>query len=165
MGLDGSVMCRCYAEGKVKPLPFSGKIIQSEDGLDLDEPYEGNEERYQQFHEWVKTACEHPFMHLVCESWSWSGVWIFRQTLEFAGRQHFPTLLRVLPEGMRTTKPTPITEAFEMLEELNFFCEKAALGWATVLVNSDTGTQIAEFVAASKGTAQVRLSLRKSRRF
>jgi hypothetical protein len=151
MGLDASVMCLCFAEGKAKPLPFHGQIKVGEQGLELEEPFKGNEKKHELFYEWLETACPHFNMDIASEVFSWPGMFCFRQTLEFIGGQHFPTLLRALPAGMTPGSPTTVFETNKMLDELKFFSKNASLGWSTVLMNTETGKEMAEFIAAYKG--------------
>ena len=63
MGLDASVMCNCYRQGKAVPCPFPEHFIVDADGFPaLDLPYEYNEDKFDAFDTWLATCCDHPNM-------------------------------------------------------------------------------------------------------
>lgn len=152
MGLDASVMCTCFAEGKAAALPLGLPVEMDEHGfLRLAQPCNGNEENYKRFDLWMETACPHPMMNLASDLISWPGLRIFQQTLVSAGAQHFPALLRELPAGNNSSS-TAAASAAVMLQELEFFSGDADLGLRTSLVNTATGGEIYESISAYEGT-------------
>ncbi len=149
MGLTVKVMCRCFVEGKVQA-PFSAPISVAEDGsLFLDFPWEGNEEKHILFSNWLESGCEHRWMDYASDVINWTGYRLFQQALADVGWEHFPTLKAELPNT--NDGATPASAAAKMLEELFFFSERADLGQVTVLVDSDTGEELHEYVAAYDG--------------
>lgn len=151
-GLEGSVMCHCLVEGKTKSPPFPMRMIHSVSGWRLDEPWTGHETQHEQFREWMKSPCEHPRMRLVCEVFQWRDIAKFRYALLSAGWDYFMAILRAFPEKSNAGGSTTVAEALNILEELKYFHHKAELGWATVLVNTDNGREIAEYTTAYQGT-------------
>jgi hypothetical protein len=153
MGLVVRVMCSCFVEGKTQP-PFSGPIQAREDGsVDLDLPREGNEEKYRLFYQWLESGCEHRKMVYMGDVINWINYRSFQQTLETIGWEHFPTLRAEMP--LNDQKLTSANEAPKMLEELIFFSTEANLGRTTVLVDTDTGEELQEYVAAYGGEFHV----------
>src|SRR5215469_14623343 len=151
-GLEGSIMCHCLDEGKTKPPPFPIKMIHSVSGWKLDEPWTGHEKQHDQFIEWMKSPCEHPRMRLVTEVFQWKDTAKFRYALLTAGRDYFPAILRAFPENSNAGGSTTVAEALSILEQLKYFHHKAELGWATVLVDTDNGQEIAEYTTDFQGT-------------
>lgn len=148
MGLSLSVMCNCFVDGKAHP-PFPDHVVINEYGyLDLDLPFDGNGHKYFQLSDWVESGCDHPQMNYACEGMNWTAYRSFQQALEFIGWCHFPTLRAELPET--NDGVTPAAAAGALLDELAFF-ELADLGWTTVLVDTDTGEELHEYVDAYKG--------------
>jgi hypothetical protein len=149
MGLVVKVMCRCFVEGKVQA-PFSKPINVAEDGsLYLDFPWEDNEEAHNLFHRWRESGCEHPRMVYASDIINWTAYRLFQQALGGVGWEHFPTLKAELPNT--NDGATPASAAAKMLAELSFFSESADLGQVTVLVDSDTGEELHQYVAAYGG--------------
>lgn len=151
MGLDASVICRCFAEGRFSPFPLIEHVKLDEEGyLNLDLPYGDSPDNYQLFRQWIDSACEHPRMRLASEYISnWTGYRSFQQTLAVAGWEHFPALKAELPENNGGL--TEAAAAKRMLEELAFFNEQAQLGWTTLLVDTDTGEKLHEYIAPYDG--------------
>jgi hypothetical protein len=153
MGLNIAVSCRCYIEGKTQP-PCSGSIKVDEEGrFELDLPFEGNEEEHRLFSQWIESGCEHPRMLYALEGVNWFAYRSFQRALEVAGWQHFPTLRAELPET--NDGLTAASAALPILEELSFFTERADLGWTTVLVDTDTGEELHEYIPAYGGEFHV----------
>jgi len=153
MGLVIRVYCRCFVEGKTQP-PFSGPIKVDEYGsVFLDLPLEGNEEKYTLFSIWKESGCEHERMSYASDVISWGRYRSFQQALEAAGWEHFPTLKAEMPvNGQRLT---PAHVAPKMLEELLFFSTKADHGQTTVLLDTDTGEELQEYIADYGGQFHV----------
>jgi hypothetical protein len=149
MGLVPKVMCKCFVEGKTQT-PFSGPVRVAEDGsLYLDLPSEGNDETHILFFNWRESGCAHQGMVYEAEVINWSAFRSFQQALAEAGWEHFPTLKAELPQtNDGVTSPSA---AVQMLAELAFFSEQAELGQVTVLVDSDTGEELHEYIAAYGG--------------
>jgi hypothetical protein len=145
MGLALRVSCRCFVEGKTQP-PFSGPIKVGEDGaVYLDLPLEGYEEKYTLFSIWKETGCEHERMSYASDVINWGAYRSFQQALEAAGWEHFPTLKAEMP--VNDERITSADAAPAMLEELLFFSTEADLGQTTVLVDTDTGEDLQEYIA------------------
>jgi hypothetical protein len=151
MGLNASVMCKCLTEGKSQPPPFADEVrIDAEGYLSVDLPYEGNEEKHHLFERWLSSACEHPDMELVSEYISnWGGYRAFQQALEVAGWEHFSTLKVELPEANGGLTAT--SAASKMLKELRYFAEQTDLGSRTVLVDTGSGEELQQYIAAYEG--------------
>jgi hypothetical protein len=155
MGLDASVMCNCYAQELTTPPPFPAEFIQMQDGfLVLNIPETGNEDemvaKFIEFDRWVLNCCEHEDMDYALV-WvaNWRGYRLFQEALARAGWHHFPTLRAELPNVNGGLMPAAL--APEALGELRYFREYADLGTNPVLVNSETGEEIFQYVAHHGG--------------
>jgi hypothetical protein len=155
MGLIASVMCGCFAEGRCGPFPLIEHVRVDEEGyLHLDHPHRDSPDNYRRFNEWISNACEHPRMRFASECISnWTGYRSFQQTLASVGWEHFPALKAELPENNGGL--TEAAAAKPMLEELAFFSEQAQLGSTTLLVNTDTGEELHEYIAAYDGVFHI----------
>src|SRR4029453_19048216 len=152
MGLDASVLCTCYREGRTTPPPFNPELLVFDDDgwPDLDRPYDGNEERYGRFDSWLRTCCEHEDMEAASVRVSnWDGYRAFQAALAQAGWERFPTLHQELPKvNGGTTTPAAAARA---LEELAAFRQHTDLGHNWSLVDTDTGEPVARYLAAYDG--------------
>src|SRR5690348_8501537 len=83
MGLDASVMCNCYREGKTTPCPYPEHFELDEEGFPrLNMPYEGNEDKFDTFEEWLVDCCAHPHMdYAAVFVANWKGYRSFLQAL------------------------------------------------------------------------------------
>ncbi len=139
MGLDASVTCACFRQGRIVS-PFPAHTMIDEDGeLTLDFPKFGHEDEYARFTEWLETeaVCEHPGMeYLTIRISTWGGVHHFQAALEEAGWDLFPTLHAYLPEA--NGGQLPASAASAALEELQTFKERY-ISSVPVLVNVETG--------------------------
>src|SRR5215203_3499010 len=102
MGLDATVRCRCWEEKRFRtPPPFAEHVrVDEEACLNLDLPWEGNQDKHLRFARWRETCCTHDRMNYACEAIaSWTGYRVFQAKLAEFGWQHFPTLHAVLPKG------------------------------------------------------------------
>lgn len=139
MGLDASVTCACFRQGRiVSPFP-AHTIIDDEGELALDFPALGHEEDYARFYEWLSTGavCEHPDMEYAkLRIATWGGVRDFQAALEDTGWESFPTLHAYLPEA--NGGQLPASAASAALEELETFKERY-ISSVPVLVNVETG--------------------------
>lgn len=152
MGLDASVRCTCYEDGRTLPPPVPAELLAFDDEgwLQLDLPYEGNEEQFARFARWWSASCEHEDMRAARVHVSnWSGYRAFQQALGRAGWARFPTLKAELPEVNGGS--TSAAAAALALEELAWFREHADLGHNWFLVDGETGETLHEYIAAYEG--------------
>jgi hypothetical protein len=152
MGLDASVSCTCYREGRAAPPPVPRELIVVDDDgwLELDLPYDGNEERFAQYDGWCSTACEHEDMSVARVRVSnWSGYRAFQQALGHAGWERFPILRAELPNANYGS--TSATASALALDELAGFRERPDLGHDWFLVDGDTGEVLHRYIAAYDG--------------
>jgi hypothetical protein len=152
MGLDAGVRCRCWEEGKTTPCPFPEHVLRSDDMdmLELDLPWEGNEEMHRQFEIWRRQCCAHEDMWLAIEYISnWSGVRAFQHALRSAGGARFSTLLAQIPDlnGGRTQPEI----AMLCLAELEVFSALGAFGSQVWLFDAETGSRIHNYIEAYEG--------------
>src|SRR5690242_16671064 len=121
MGLDASVMCNCYRQGKTTPCPFPEYFYVDEDGFPaLNLPYEYNEEKFDIFENWLATCCEHPNMdYAAVFVANWKGYQSFLAALEQAGWENFPMLHAELPEDNQGLTSAEAAQA--ALQELELF--------------------------------------------
>ncbi len=151
MGLDASVRCRCWEEGKASLPPFADAVrLDEENHVILELPWDGNEESHLTFEKWMKTCCPHPEMEYARERISnWGGYRLFRDKLAEIGWDHFPTLKRELPEvngGLTSAEASA-----EALAELDRFEARVEGSVIVVLVNATTGHVVQDYVPAYKG--------------
>lgn len=141
MGLDASVMCNCYREGKTSPCPFPDDFYIDEDGfpaLRMNGPDE--EARSDVFDAWLARCCEHPNMdYAAVFIANWQGYNTFRRALEEIGWQHFPVLRVQLPDHNQGS--TPASAAALALRELERFQSHGGIP-KTFLINSETDAPI-----------------------
>lgn len=150
MGLDASVMCTCYAEGKIKTPPNADRVHVDEEGfLSLDLPWEGHTAEHIAFMDWTMIACAHPRMEAAHEHiGNWATYRLFQEALGDAGWDHFPTLRRTLPnnnDGLAST-----AQATSCLDELAVF-ERLYRAEVSALFDSDTGDVLHEHVRSYEG--------------
>jgi hypothetical protein len=151
MGLDASVMCNCYRQGKTTPCPFPEHFYIDEDGFPaLDLPYEYNEEKFDLFENWLATCCEHPNMDYAAVFVANSkGYQSFLAALEQAGWEHFPTLHAELPEDNQgLTSPEAAQAA---LQELELFKQGTGIT-KPYLIDSDTCSPLVSSTMTYGGT-------------
>lgn len=153
MGLDAWVRCRCWEEGKVKPSPFPEHTrlnLEEEAYFELDFPYKSNKDKYALFDKWTQECCEHGDLHYARERISnWGGYRLFQEALGQAGWEHFPVLKAELPEhNGGSTAPEAAALA---LQELDYFEGDARLGSVAVLVDTDSGFVIFEYIRGYDG--------------
>lgn len=151
MGLDASVRCHCWRDGKTTRPPFPREWceIDADDELSLQSEYD-SDERWMTLHRWRQDCCPHPGMRLVQERiGNVAGMGQLRAALRDAGSERFAVLLREIPRanGGRTDAAT----AALALAELDRFDQAGQIGELTALVDSSTGTVLRERVADSDG--------------
>src|SRR5215467_7987772 len=88
-------------------------------------------------------------MRYVSDFISWGAYRSIQQALAEVGWEQFPTLEAELPQA--NDGVTSSSAAVQMLAELSFFSERAELGQVTVLVDSDTGEELREYIASYGG--------------
>lgn len=140
MGLDATVRCRCFEEGKLKPgpVPFDDLYIDEEGYLssrkleDADLKYDYRQfrarygELYDALEDWADHACEHEHGEYCNEHvGNWSGVHVFEGLVEDAGGEaEFPLLSKMLPRVNDGVYPAELAKP--TLEELDRFVGKVA---------------------------------------
>ncbi len=142
MGLDASVMCTCYRDGKTRPCPFPDDYYIDNEGYPAVKLAgdETDDDQSDAFDRWLASCCPHPYMELQLVSIeSWKRYESFRDALGQIGWEQFPTLKHVLPEENYGLMPA--NAAPKALAELERF--RALNGVTrTFLVNSETGDSI-----------------------
>lgn len=151
MGLDASVMCNCYKQGKTSPCPFPENFqIDAEGFPALNLPYESHQSESDTFDQWLATCCEHAYMeHTALYISNWKGYRSFKEALEQVGWSHFPTLRRYLPENNQGLVPAEASAS--ALKELDIFREQGNAVRKTFLINSETDEAIGTSTAAYGG--------------
>lgn len=151
MGLDATVMCNCYRDGKTSPPPFPREWLElDEEGyLNLKKEHDSNE-NWSQFYQWEQDCCAHQQMEYADERiGNWSSYRLFQQALEEVGWEHFPVLREQLPSGNGGQMPS--AKCAEALRELDYLTSQETIAVKTVLANSQTGEQIWEHISAYDG--------------
>ncbi|MDO4291087.1 MAG: hypothetical protein Q4C41_07675 [Eggerthellaceae bacterium] len=156
MGLDATVRCRCFEEGKLSPgpIPYDDLYID-EDGYLSSRRLDAAYAKYgfkqfrakfgdlqDAFDNWLNRCCEHEDGDY-CLEWvsNWAGVARFCNLVEEAGgEREFPLLSRLIPEGNGGTYPA--AKAKETLDELERFIEAAHSVKEWVLQDVETETEI-----------------------
>jgi hypothetical protein len=138
MGVDASVMCNCYRDGKTKPCPFPDNFWIDEDGFpSLNLPYDDNENKSDEFDQWLATCCEHPNMDYKAQFIAnWKGYRAFLDALEQIGWEQFPALHAELPSGNQGL--TSAKAAALALKELEHFKTQGGKITRTFLINDET---------------------------
>ena len=154
MGLDATVRCRCFEEGKLKPgpVPLDDLYIDKEGYLSsrkLDAAYKRLtyrqfDARYgdlqREFEDWSGSCCEHAGGDY-CSEWvsNIAGCAQFEDLVEAAGGEaDFPLLSKLLSHANGGTYPAELAAA--TLAELDRFIEKVSDvdEWALCEAGSDT---------------------------
>lgn len=152
MGLDASVMCNCYRDGKAKPCPFPDLYYVDDDGfpavrLDMNDAY--NEEKSDEFDAWLASCCEHPYMDQSSVYLAdWRGYHAFVDALKQGGEGLFSALLAALPDENNGLIPASI--ARQCLHELELFKQQSGV-IKTFLVNTVTGSIISSRTGSESG--------------
>lgn len=151
LGLDASVMCNCFRDGKTSPPPVPREWlhIDHEGYLNLLPEHDTNR-NWGKFHKWMEACCAHPKMIFVYETISnWPGVRLFQEACDQIGWQRFPVLKAALPSGNGGLMPA--ADCRQALTELDDFAARGGIGEKTVLVNSATGDVLYEYIVAYDG--------------
>jgi len=151
MGLDATVMCNCFRDGKTTPPPFPREWLEVDDEGYINLKNEHNsDDNWAKHYEWEQSCCEHEGMDFACERISnWTGYRQFQAALGAVGWQHFPVLEEQLPNANGGL--TPSVASAKALEELAFFSAAGEIGVKTVLVETASGEGLYEYVAAYEG--------------
>lgn len=151
MGLDATVMCNCFRDGKTTPPPFPREWLEvdSEGYINLKKEHD-SDINWAKHYEWEQSCCEHEGMDYACE-WisNWTGYRQFQAALGEVGWQHFPVLKEQLPNANGGL--TPSIASARALEELDYFAAVGEIGVKTVLVDTASGEALYEYVAAYDG--------------
>ena len=151
MGLDATVMCNCYRDGKTSPPPFLRDWLEVDDEgyLNLKKEHD-NDDNWHTFYQWEQDCCEHHRMEYADERIAnWTGYRLFRQALGEVGWEHFPVMLDQLPSGNGGLMESIMCE--QALRELDYLVAKEVIGIKTVLADTGTGEEIWEHVSAYEG--------------
>lgn len=156
MGLDASVMCRCWQDGITTPPPMPAEWIKfdAEGYLALVPPH-NDLPTCLAFDTWVRAACRHPDMQAEVRHVSdWVGYRLFQDALSQSGWEHFPALREHLPQS-NGGGWMPAPAAAQALDELAYFVQGAFLGVDTSLVDEDTGEVVMTYVKAHDGVVHL----------
>jgi len=145
MGIQASVMCRCYALGQTTPCPFP-QAFQADPAampallLDFDDLDEAAEAQ-QRFLAWLERCCPHPRMEQRREFIaSWRSYRQFVEALEQLGEEAFPLLYEQLPQGQDGITAPELAQP--MLEELALFEARQSDLRQVVLFDDERGQVI-----------------------
>lgn len=158
MGLDASVMCNCYAQGRCTPCPFPAAFTIDDEGFPLlNLPQRGHEADHDQFEEWLNSCCEHPGMdYLNRYIGSWKAYHAFRDALASIGWQYFRVLERTLP--LENHGQMSVAEARFALQELNRFSSMEGIE-RPFLIHSETGEPVGNLAYGGVFHADARTGL------
>jgi hypothetical protein len=152
MGLEASVMCSCLAEGRTTPPPFGERFIINDAGFpDLLSSNDAELERdMPALRDWLQSCCEHPNMEQTRVYVSnWNDYNAFVRALERVGEEHFPVLLRELPETNGGL--TPAESAQKALGELAYFRSLDEVDRNIFVVNGETSERLYAYVPEHAG--------------
>ncbi|NUT08081.1 MAG: hypothetical protein HOV76_31890 [Hamadaea sp.] len=136
MGIDGIILCDCFETDRALAPPFPlvrrGWYFTGAPG------FEGQDDvRRDEVLEWERTACEHPYLHLVDNKLR------RRELLEamddHGGLAAFPAILAALPHG-NDGDCLPPEEAARCLAELDRLNDLMAPSTMAAVVDADRGT-------------------------
>jgi hypothetical protein len=151
MGLDASVMCNCFRDGRTKepPVPREWLAFDVDGYLDVRPEFESRC-KHADVYNWRETACSHPQMMIANEYLAnWTGYRAFQQALGYAGWERFPTLQAELPQANGGL--VQVSLAPRILEELARFRSLGSIGQDTFLIDSATGEILHRRIAAYDG--------------
>ncbi len=149
MGLDASVMCTCYREGKTTPCPYPDYFQVDADGFPaLEADFAGQQPDAQEvFDDWLAACCPHPNMEYAAVYIpSWKMYTAFREAL--AQREEFSTLREALPASQQGQ--TPAASAAAALAGLERFQRSGGVQ-QPFLMNSETGEPLGDLFAGAQG--------------
>jgi hypothetical protein len=152
MGLEGSVMCTCYALGNTSPSPFPDRFFLNSAGFPDLKPAENSdpEADMQRLYEWLQNCCDHPGMEYASIYLSnWPGYMDFIDALDKLGADRFPTLTAELPGedgGLISAASAAIA-----LQELAAFRRLEAVDTKMFVVNAETHERLYSHVPEHGG--------------
>jgi hypothetical protein len=131
MGIDASVRCKCFEDGKAAPPPAPVRVDEYDEIRAVDPANSGV------LRDWRRSACEHPWMEAVKLSLGWAWVRSFRDALEDAGgARQYRILLGNLPEWNGAFYVSP-AESAAALDELRRFVQSVEVVDEELLVTGD----------------------------
>ncbi len=151
MGLDGSVRCRCFEQGRVKdpPVPLEWLHVDEEGYLNL-RPEHDTDATFHQMYRWRQTACPHPDLRQASEHIAnWAGYRAFQQAMSRVGWDNFPTLRTQLPEvngGLMLPAAAVLA-----LGELTHFRSLREVGRDSFLVETASGEVLHQHIGVYEG--------------
>lgn len=164
MGLDATVRCRCFEEGKLKPGPVSpDDVYVDEEGYLSSHKLDAAHERFtyrqfdarygalwREFMDWANSCCEHECGEYCSERvGNIAGCAQFEALVEAAGGEaEFPLLSKLLPHANGGTYPAEMAAA--TLEELDRFVERVVDVDEWVLCDVESGAEI--WASTEKGS-------------
>lgn len=151
MGLDATVMCNCYRDGRTSepPVPRDWLEIDAEGYLNLKTEHD-SDERFIEVHHWMETCCAHPGMRAAWERISnWSGYRLFQEAIGKIGWDRFPVLERELPRANGGL--TASSASVAALGEIELFRRSGDVGEAVGLFDTSSGEMLQTAVAAYDG--------------
>jgi hypothetical protein len=153
MGLNASVRCRCWEDGKTSrcPLPDRVRVSTEDDCLEIDLPWKGNEQVHETFDAWVDNGCGHPRMRFVdgVHIGNWGSFRRFQAALRSFCGERFGHLLACLPDSNGgLTLPT---DAKICLAQLEDFAAQADFGQQVQLIDVETGRCIFTYFESYRG--------------
>jgi len=151
MGLDATVMCRCFQDGKTTALPFPRQWLEvdQEGYLNLKSQHDSDSNWGKQYH-WQQSCCEHEGMKVASERIAnWAGYRQFQSALGEVGWHLFPVLQEQLPNANGGL--TPSEASAKALAELDVFVAAGEIGMKTVLVDTASGHALYEYIADYDG--------------
>lgn len=150
MGVGATVRCTCLEQGIIPDDLRPYVRVDDEGYLTFALPHEGNETLAERYYAWYQSGCPHEEKDYASEDiGSWSAYRTFQHALDVVGAERFPTLLRELPDANGGS--TAPDAARQMLAELHDFCSVSSLGTCIVLIDDETGDEIAQAVDAYDG--------------
>src|SRR5260370_16920346 len=139
MGLDATVSCNCFKQGRTTPPPIPQDWLYLDDeGYWSCRPGHEAEHSWPELYRWKQKCCEHEGMNYASERISnWAGYRLFQEALEKVGWENFPTLQRELPNanGGRMFPES----AKQALLELDRFRQFREIVMNALLIDTRTG--------------------------
>ncbi len=151
MGLDATVSCNCFKEGRTTAPPIPKEwLYLDEEGYWSCLPEHEEKHSWSELYQWEQTCCDHEGMNYARERISnWAGLRLFQQALEKAGWENFPILRTELPNanGGKTLSEM----ARKAILEIQRFRQFREIGRNAALIDTKTGHLIFEHVAVYDG--------------
>jgi hypothetical protein len=154
MGLDATVMCNCYREGRASEPPVPRACLHlDETGLWVSG--EGDtEEMQEKVEQWQQSACGHEGMfYLALTVANWPHYRAFLRVLERVGEDRVPALWAALP--LDNDGQVDAVLAAQARDDLDAVWSLGTLGENTYLVNSATGEEAYHALSGGDGVLSV----------